>query len=75
MLVKYREQEFAFELKIRRDHYTTEDGLEQLTGYLDGLGLACGYLIIFDPRHKDWEKKLYMKETLHKGKRIISVGL
>jgi hypothetical protein len=75
MLVKFGTQEFALELKIKRDRYTIEDGKEQLTRYLDGLGLKEGYLVIFDPTDIDWEEKIYWKKELYKGKTIFMVGL
>jgi hypothetical protein len=75
MLVKYKNQEFALELKVKRDKYTIEDGKKQLARYLDGLGLNRGYLVIFDPAGIEWEEKIYWKEILHNGKTIIMVGL
>jgi hypothetical protein len=75
MLVKFGTQEFALELKVKRDRYTIEDGKEQLARYLDGLGLKKGYLVIFDPGDMDWEEKIYWKEEVYKGKTIIMVGL
>jgi hypothetical protein len=36
--------------------------------------LQC-YLVLFDPSGKDWEEKLYMKETVYNGKKITMVGL
>lgn len=75
MLVKFRRQEFAFELKIKRGGYTIEDGKVQLAGYLDRLGLREGYLVIFDPGDLEWDEKIYYKEIDHSGKKIIMVGL
>ncbi|MEX1366471.1 MAG: ATP-binding protein [Nannocystaceae bacterium] len=42
----------AMELKVWRDHRADplERGLAQLDGYLDGLGLDSGWLVIFDQR-------------------------
>lgn len=74
MLVKFRKEEFAFELKINRDRYTIDDGKEQLAGYLDRLGLNEGYLVIFDPGDKEWEEKIYYNATENNGKKIIMVG-
>lgn len=74
MLVKFKNQEFALELKIKWDQYTIEDGKEQLARYLDGLGLKKGYLVIFDPADIEWEKKIYWQETFYKDKTIIMVG-
>jgi hypothetical protein len=75
MLVKYKNQEFALELKVKRDKYTIEDGKKQLARYLDGLGLKEGYLVIFDPAGIEWEEKIYWKKTVYNGKTIIMVGL
>lgn len=42
---------FAMELKVWRDGKNPlEEGLRQLDGYLDGLGLSTGWLVIFDRR-------------------------
>ena len=75
LLVKFGKQEFALELKIKRDEYTIEDGKEQLGRYLDRLGLKEGYLVIFDPGKKSWEEKLYYNNVPVGDKTIIMVGL
>jgi AAA domain len=75
MLVKYKQQEFALELKIKRDNLTIEDGKKQLAGYLDQLGLDEGYLVIFDPTDLPWEKKIYLQQTTFNNKTIHMVGL
>jgi len=75
LLVKFAKQEFALELKIKRDKYTIDDGKEQLSEYLDRLGLTVGYLVIFDPGNGEWEDKIYYKDTEYNDKKIIMVGL
>jgi len=75
MLVRFREQEFALELKVKWDNQTISEGQEQLAGYLDTLGLKTGYLIIFDPADIDWDKKIYRQEITIKNKTIIMFGL
>lgn len=75
MLVRFKKQEFAFELKVKRDTYTIPDGKKQLGRYLDRLGLNQGYLVIFDPGKKSWKEKLYYKQISHDRKKIIMVGL
>ena len=45
LAVYFNKQIFVLELKINRDNYTKEDGLEQLSRYLDSLGQEKGYLI------------------------------
>ncbi|HLP45947.1 MAG TPA: hypothetical protein VK469_08375 [Candidatus Kapabacteria bacterium] len=43
--------------------------------FLDRLGLAEGYLVIFDPGKKKWEQKIYYKDEIHHNKKIIMVGM
>lgn len=52
LLLRYRTQRFAFELKVWRDDEPDPliEGLEQLDDYLSGLGLDTGWLVIFDRR-------------------------
>jgi hypothetical protein len=75
ILIKFRQEEFALELKIKRDRYTLEDGKEQLARYLDRLGLKKGWLILFDPADIAWEEKLYWQEISYNDKTIILVGV
>jgi len=41
----------------------------------DHLNLNHGYLVLFDPRKKNWTEKLYFKEITHNGKKITMVGV
>ncbi len=75
MLVRFGNQEFALELKIKWGDYTIEEGKEQLSDYLDTVGLKEGYLVIFDPAAIDWQEKIYWQRTTYKNKTIIMVGL
>jgi len=75
LLIKFGKQEFALEMKIKRDRNTIPDGKEQLCRYLDRLGLKEGYLLIFDPGKKRWSEKLYYKSVGEDDKKIIMVGL
>ncbi|HLP59994.1 MAG TPA: ATP-binding protein [Candidatus Deferrimicrobium sp.] len=75
MLVKFKKQEIAIEIKIKRDKISIEEGKEQLSNYLDRLGLTEGYLVIFDPGKKKWEQKIYYKAEIHNNKKIIMVGM
>ena len=75
LFVKYQKQEFALELKVKRAQYTIEDGKEQLSRYLDKVGLKKGYLVIFDPADISWEEKVYRKEIEFDHKKIIMIGV
>ena len=48
LLLRYRTQRFAFELKVWRDDEPDplNEGLVQLDAYLDGLGLDTGWLVV-----------------------------
>ncbi len=52
LCLRYGATVLAIELKVWRDGASDpmDDGLEQLDGYLDGLGLSPGWLVVFDRR-------------------------
>ena len=75
LLVKYKTQRIAIELKIKRGKQSLEKAKQQLSNYLDRLGLSEGYLVTFDPGKKKWAEKLYYRETVYNDKKIIMVGL
>ena len=52
LCLRYGAVTLGMELKVRRDGAPDPlaEGLTQLDGYLDGLGLATGWLVIFDRR-------------------------
>jgi hypothetical protein len=52
LLLCYGETRVAIELKVWRTKDPRSEGLAQLDGYLDGLGLQTGWLVIFDQRKK-----------------------
>jgi type II secretory pathway predicted ATPase ExeA len=75
LLVKYKNQKTAIELKIKRGEQSIQKAMLQLNRYLDRLGLKEGYLVIFDPADIDWEQKIYTKEVFYEDKKIIMIGL
>jgi type II secretory pathway predicted ATPase ExeA len=52
LCLRYRELTLGIELKVWREGEgdPLQEGLEQLDGYLDGLGLDTGWLVVFDRR-------------------------
>jgi len=66
---------YPLELKILRGQKTYREGLEQTAAYMDSLGCAEVWLIVFDrtPR-KSWTKKIFMRKESFDGKKIIIVG-
>jgi hypothetical protein len=70
VLITYYQYCYVIELKLWRGQQAHENGLEQLTNYLDSLGLEEGALLIFDHSEvKDWK----MEEIVHNGKKIFAV--
>jgi AAA-like domain len=70
VFVAYHERRYVVELKLWYGQQAHENGLDQLTAYLDSMGLEEGYLLIFDHRKtKQWADK----EVVWKGKKIFIV--
>ena len=76
LLVEFGPQRFVIELKLRRDQYCEEEGLEQIARYLDRLGMDHGYFILFEIDPKiPWENRIYRKEVKQDGKKISLIGM
>ena len=75
ILVTWKGERHAIELKLRRDENTLAKGVEQLSRYLDQAGLQEGWLVLFDQRKTlSWGKKLFLRKKKHDGKVIRIVG-
>jgi hypothetical protein len=75
LLIEWKEERHAIEVKLRRDTQTEADALEQVGRYLDHLGLAEGWLVMFDLRSEAaWGERLYRREVEYEGKRVRIVG-
>jgi hypothetical protein len=75
LLIEWKGQRYAIEVKLRRDSETEQDALEQLSRYLDHLGLQEGWLVLFDLRKEiAWEQKLTLRDVPLHGKHIRIVG-
>ena len=75
LLVFWKQERHAIELKLRRDNDTEAEALDQIASYLDKLGLPEGWLVLFDLRKElSWQDKLFLREIPHKGKLIRLVG-
>ncbi|MBU0566574.1 AAA-like domain-containing protein [bacterium] len=76
LLVEFGPQRFVIELKLLRDQYCEEEGLEQIARYLDRLGLDHGYFILFEIDPKiPWENRIYRKEVEQDGKKVSLIGM
>jgi Endonuclease NucS len=75
LLISWKDERYAVEVKLRRDTHTEADAVEQLSGYLDHAGLTEGWLVLFDLRKElSWEERLTVRDAVHEGKTIHIVG-
>jgi type II secretory pathway predicted ATPase ExeA len=80
LLVTYKGERFAIELKrVRPTHDTLERaerlGTQQLGRYLASLGLAEGWLFIFDQRAgRTWDERCWRKDVVAEGRTLHLVG-
>ncbi|MBT3221776.1 MAG: ATP-binding protein, partial [Proteobacteria bacterium] len=75
LVVAWHGEQHVIEIKLRRDTMTEARAAKQLAGYLDGLGLTEGYLVLFDLRQgPSWEEKLYENVLEIAGKRVLVLG-
>ncbi len=73
LLVTWKGQRVAIELKIRRDTETEDEALDQVCRYLDALDLAEGWLVLFDLRRTaPWTERLYQRTEVV-GERTVHV--
>ena len=75
LCVEFRGHRYAVEVKTAKN-FAGEDSYRQLAGYLDGLGLAEGWMAVFDDgKEKSWDEKLYNRDVEFNGKTLHVVGL
>jgi hypothetical protein len=75
LLVEWKGQRHAIEVKLRRDTETEQRALDQIARYLDHAGLSEGWLVMFDLRSTlPWDERLTTREVEHHGKRVHIVG-
>jgi type II secretory pathway predicted ATPase ExeA len=75
LVVEWQGRRHAIEVKLRRDTDTRDDALEQVTRYLDTLGLDEGWLVMFDLRStRPWAERLTSETIESAGKRVHLVG-
>jgi hypothetical protein len=80
LIAEYAGERHVFEVKrVPPKHFTLErverEGRAQLARYLDTLGLAEGWLIIFDQRPgRSWDERCFRRDADVDGKRLHIVG-
>ena len=75
LLVTWKTQRIAIEVKLRRDTETEADAFEQVSGYLDALGMDEAWLVMFDLRSKaPWTERLSTRTELLGTRRVHVIG-
>ncbi|MEM9457431.1 MAG: ATP-binding protein [Myxococcota bacterium] len=75
LMVEWRGQLHAIEVKLRRDTETEGEALDQVARYLEHAGLFEGWLVLFDLRKgRSWGERLSTREVEHHGRQIRIVG-
>ena len=76
LCVVYKGVKYPIEIKIRRSGKTYNEGLDQITKYMDTFGCSEGWLVIFDQRPKiRWNDKIFIKKEIINGKTVTALGL
>ena len=75
LCVVYQNNKYPIELKIMYSKSVVQEGLVQLSKYMETLGEKTGWLVIFDRSNKrNWDKKIFWKTEKIEGKTINIVG-
>ena len=77
LIVELNEFRYPVEIKLRYSDKTQDEGIKQLSGYLETLGLDEGWLVIFDRHEKvSWDQKIYWHdEQTADGRNIHVCGM
>ena len=69
LMVEFGGEKFCIETKVFRNQKTKEDGIKQLSDYMDKCGAKEGHLIIFDRKaDRNWDDKIYCEKISDKIK-------
>ena len=75
LCVEFRGGRYAIEVKTS-ENFQGEKSYAQCAKYLDALGLAEGWMPIFEKsKEKTWDEKIYSRDEIVDGKTIHVVGL
>ncbi|KJJ85112.1 protein containing DUF1703 [Candidatus Omnitrophus magneticus] len=78
LTIEFAGDTFVLELKLKRDSDSKEDGLDQISRYLDTLGMTKGYLILFEIKPSSiipWETRVKWEDISHQNKNITIVEM
>lgn len=73
LAIFWKDQVIPMEIKLHHDKYIREEGLRQLSRYMDKLGQQHGYLVIFEKQPSSelpWEQRIRREVEQVEGKEI-----
>jgi len=75
LLIEWKAQRVVVETKLRRDTETEDEAHEQVVRYLDSLGIAEGWLVLFDLRSTaPWSERLFQRDRTVGGRVVHVIG-
>ena len=75
LCVIFGNNKYPIELKIRYSKSVVQEGIKQLSNYMTTLGVATGWLVIFDrDTTKKWDEKIFWVTENYEGNTIHVVG-
>ncbi|KJJ85811.1 protein containing DUF1703 [Candidatus Omnitrophus magneticus] len=78
LLIEFNGERFVLELKLKRLPSAKQKGLDQISRYLDTLGMTKGYLILFEIKPSSvvtWETRVKWETLSHQNKEITIVEM
>ncbi|KJJ84755.1 hypothetical protein OMAG_001357 [Candidatus Omnitrophus magneticus] len=78
LIIEFNGDKFVLELKLKRLPSAKQKGLDQISGYLDKLGMKKGWLILFELKPSSivkWKTRLKWKNVSHQNKKITVVEM
>ncbi|KJJ84022.1 protein containing DUF1703 [Candidatus Omnitrophus magneticus] len=78
LLIEFNGERFVLELKLKRLPSARQKGLDQISRYLDTLGMTKGYLILFEIKPSSiipWETRVKWEDISHQNKEITIVEM
>ncbi|KJJ85114.1 ATPase domain protein, prokaryote domain protein [Candidatus Omnitrophus magneticus] len=73
LLIEFNGDKFVLELKLKRMPSARQKGLDQISRYLDTLGMTKGYLILFEIKPSSiipWETRVKWEDVTYQNKNI-----
>ncbi|KJJ85188.1 ATPase domain protein, prokaryote domain protein [Candidatus Omnitrophus magneticus] len=78
LLIEFNGDKFVLELKLKRLPSARQKGLDQISRYLDTLGMTKGYLILFEIKPSSiipWETRVKWEDVSYQNKNITIVEM